>query len=359
LRPEALAYLRCPMCGDVFLEEDLRRGERRLRCPQGHSFDLARQGYVDLLPGGAHRPRADTASMVRAREAFLGAGHFAGLRRAVAAAAARALRAAGAAAAPPHTPRPPEPEPGCIVEVGAGTAYHLAGVLEVLPAHWGIALDLSKYAARRAAKAHPRVAAAVVCDVWRGLPLRSSSVDLILDVFAPRNAPEFSRVLRPQGRLLVVAPTARHLHELVRPLGLLSVDERKEERLQRTLSAHFVPVRTDYYLEQWVLTPEETVTLINMGPSAHHLRPHELAQRLDDLLHRGGSSGGRGSGRAGDSRAHRDDGEERDDGGQRDEGDDGDDLPESRDPEVEAPGLTVTVSVRLTEYQVLPERARA
>jgi 23S rRNA (guanine745-N1)-methyltransferase len=57
--------------------------------------------------------------------------------------------------------------PGLVVDVGAGTGHHLAAVLDALTAHHGVALDVAKAAARRAARAHPR-AAAVVCDVWRG-----------------------------------------------------------------------------------------------------------------------------------------------------------------------------------------------
>ncbi|MEU6683513.1 hypothetical protein [Streptomyces sp. NPDC046832] len=56
-------------------------------------------------------------------------------------------------------------------------------------------------------------------------------------MFAPRNGPEFHRVLGPDGTLLVVTPTGRHLRELRGPVGLLAVDPRKEERLRRSLDA--------------------------------------------------------------------------------------------------------------------------
>ena len=116
-----------------------------LRCAGGHSFDIARQGYVNLLPGG-HRPgTGDTASMVRARDTFLEAGHFAGLRHATVETAARALRRS----AQRRRTRPS----GCIIDVGAGTGYYLAGVLDRLPAAVGLALDISKFALRRAARA--------------------------------------------------------------------------------------------------------------------------------------------------------------------------------------------------------------
>jgi 23S rRNA (guanine745-N1)-methyltransferase len=108
----------------------------------------------------------------------------------------------------------------------------------------GLALDVSKFAARRAARAHSRVGA-VVCDVWRRLPVRTGSAALVLDVFAPRNGAEIARVLHPDGTLALVAPTDRHLAELVEVLGLLTVDPRKQEHLDVALGPHLELVRSE------------------------------------------------------------------------------------------------------------------
>ncbi|MGH3355378.1 MAG: putative RNA methyltransferase, partial [Nocardioidaceae bacterium] len=62
-------YLRCPLCGT-----DLELGEGVLGCAQGHRFDVARQGYVSLLPGDARTGTADAATMVAARTEFLATG---------------------------------------------------------------------------------------------------------------------------------------------------------------------------------------------------------------------------------------------------------------------------------------------
>ena len=66
----ALSLLRCPQC-----RQDLARTGRTLRCPSGHSFDIARQGYVNLA-GHAPPRNADTPAMVAARERFLATGHY-------------------------------------------------------------------------------------------------------------------------------------------------------------------------------------------------------------------------------------------------------------------------------------------
>jgi 23S rRNA (guanine745-N1)-methyltransferase len=252
---DALDLLACPHCAGA-----LSPSAGSVTCANGHAFDVARSGYLSLLPGDAKLGSADTTEMVAAREAFLGAGHFEPLAEAVAEEAERVLR--------DRAERPGLP-PGCILDLGAGTGWYLARVLDRLPGRIGLALDLSKHALRRAARAHPRIAAAA-CDAWRPLPVRDSVADLVLSVFAPRNGPEIARVLRPGGALVVTTPTERHLVELVERLGLLTVDERKHERLVTTLDAHFVLERRKEREWPLELTPGDVANVVAMGPSARH-----------------------------------------------------------------------------------------
>ena len=168
---------------------------------------------------------------------------------------------------------------GLVVDVGAGTGHHLAAVLDALPAHHGLALDVSKAAARWAARAHPRIGS-VVADVWRRLPLADGCADLVLDLFAPRNGDEFHRVLRPGGTLVVVTPGPDHLAELVGPLGLIRVDPEKAERLDRSVGRWFEPIAVHEHAYQLGLSRDETARFVAMGPSAWHTEPAELASRL-------------------------------------------------------------------------------
>jgi 23S rRNA (guanine745-N1)-methyltransferase len=167
------------------------------------------------------------------------------------------------------------------VDVGAGTGWWLARVLDRVPERAGLALDSAKPALRRAARAHPRAAAAL-CDAWRALPVRDGAAALVLSVFAPRNGAEIARVLAPGGALVVVTPTPRHLAELVGPLGLLRVDERKEERLERALAA-FVPAEPLQVETTMELSHADVAALAGMGPSAHHVAPGVLAERVAAL----------------------------------------------------------------------------
>ena len=168
------------------------------------------------------------------------------------------------------------------MDLGAGTGYYLAAVLDALPQARGVALDISKFALRRAARAHPR-AGAVVCDAWRPLPLRDGAASLVLNVFAPRNGPEIRRVLRPGGRLLVISPTQRHLAELVGELGLLAVDGRKEERLAATVGPHLVFEGSSEHGFPMRLDHAAVRTVVGMGPSAWHTDREKLDRRIAAL----------------------------------------------------------------------------
>jgi 23S rRNA (guanine745-N1)-methyltransferase len=252
-----IQYLACASC-----DAALSRDGGSLRCRAGHVFDISRQGHVSLMAGGATVAVGDTSAMVEARERFLAAGHFASL--------AAELGEAAADAAGPHG------SGGCVVDVGAGTGYYLATVLDRLPGRAGLALDVSRFALRRAARAHGRIGA-VRCDVWRHLPVADGAADLALNVFAPRNGAELRRVLSPDGLLLVVTPLPDHLSELATPLGLLTVDRRKDERLAATLGPHFeLAARREHRL-RLRLGHDAVGALAAMGPSSWHTDGPALA----------------------------------------------------------------------------------
>lgn len=259
-----LRHLRCPVCAAPLATAATAQA---LRCPRGHSFDIAKQGYVNLAVGRSPHS-GDTPEMVAAREEFLGAGHYGFISVALADTALRSYpRAANG---------------GVVVDAGAGTGRHLAAVLDALPTAIGLALDVSKPALRRAARAHPRASAAL-CDTWGRLPLADRAAALLLNVFAPRNGAEFRRVLRPDGALLVVTPAADHLAELVDRLGLLRVDPDKADRLEASLAGHFTRQAEITRRRALQLTRAEVRTLVGMGPSAWHMEPARLSERIGAL----------------------------------------------------------------------------
>jgi 23S rRNA (guanine745-N1)-methyltransferase len=254
-----VSRLRCPLCRSAF-----EATPAALRCAQSHAFDVARQGYANLLTGPAPAG-VETPEMVAARSELQSAGHLDPVARALVATAPAGVE--------------------FVVDVGAGTGYYLAALLDAIPAAHGLALDVARAAARRAARAHSR-AGAVVADAWRGLPLADGCADLLLNVFAPRNGAEFARVLRPgsnalaarpAGTLLVVTPRPEHLRELVGPLGLIGIDPAKPERLERSLGGHLTPAGERPVTYSLELTRNEAARFVAMGPSAWHADPAALA----------------------------------------------------------------------------------
>ena len=168
------------------------------------------------------------------------------------------------------------------MEAGAGTGYYIARVLDGLPKSLGLAIDLSKYAARRAAKAHGRLDAIVV-DIWEGMPLKDHSIDLALNVFAPRPARELFRTLHHNGKLIVAIPAYQHIAELRDPLGLLEVDRNKEERVARALDPFFTQVERRFCSWNMKLNHRQIAYLVGMGPSVRHIDPATLAGRIEKL----------------------------------------------------------------------------
>jgi 23S rRNA (guanine745-N1)-methyltransferase len=266
----AIGFLRCPQCARGGAQcaggGALTRAGESLRCAAGHNFDIARSGYVSLFPAGDQKNPGDTAAMVAARHDFLTAGHFAGLSAALAETAAAAADLAT----------------GCVADVGAGTGYYLAAVLDRLTDHVGLALDVSKSALRLAARSHRRVAA-VGGDAWRQLPVADRAADLALSVFAPRNAAELARIVRPGGRLLIGTPAADHLAELIGPLDMLTVDEAKDARLAAKLSPHFELEAATEYRATVPLDHRAVGLLVTMGPSSWHTEPGDLAAGIAGL----------------------------------------------------------------------------
>jgi 23S rRNA (guanine745-N1)-methyltransferase len=261
---QVVAALRCPVCAG-----DLEVVGRTLRCDAGHAYDVAKQGHVDLRGPRGSRGAGDDAAMVARRLSILEAGHFDPLLDALVAAVHRH--------SPPAAADGPLPA-GLVVDVGSGPGVQLSHVLDALPDRHGLAVDVSGPAARRAAQAHPR-AGAIVADVWHGLPVADDAAAVLLDVFAPRRADEFHRVLAPDGLLLVVTPEPEHLASLARRLDLPSVDPDKDRRLADAFSASFDLL--DRSALRWTVRVDRasTADLAGMGPGGHHLSADELARR--------------------------------------------------------------------------------
>jgi 23S rRNA (guanine745-N1)-methyltransferase len=247
LNPELASLLRCPVCAGALLA-----GQRSLVCAQGHTFDVAREGYVNLLPSGRRaRDLGDSRPMLTARRSFFDRGHYDPLAARI---ADKAL--------------PFLPAGGSVVDLGCGEGYYL-GWLHRAGDFCCIGVDASKDAARLASRRYPR-AGFVVADLWRDTCIASAAADLALNIFAPRHATEFARLLRPGGRLLVCLPAAGHLGALRQRYGLMGIESGKEERLRHQTAEQFEWIGREELRFPLQLTGPDVAALCAMRPDARH-----------------------------------------------------------------------------------------
>lgn len=249
--PAEAGILRCPHC-----HAPLQRFGRTLRCAHGHSFDIARQGYVNLLPS-AHRHSkdpGDNREMILARRRFLDGGFFDPIADAVSRAVAAALMNADGEAK------------RSVLDAGAGEGYYLAR-LHTPPSPPPTALygvDISRHAVQFATHRSKEVTWLVASIV--DLPVASASVDVILSVFAPFAPVEFQRVLRPTGTLIIVAPGPRHLYGLRQQL-YPEVLLHDSDQILATLATAFAPLsESPLRYEIGLPTRQHVSDLLTMTP---------------------------------------------------------------------------------------------
>lgn len=216
-------FFLCPVCG-----RPLQREEGCCRCPNGHSFDRARSGYWNLLPPGDRHSKqpGDNKEMVRARWSFLQSGHYEPLARKIAELGAEQL-----------------PQGGALLDAGCGEGYYDEMLCREM-ARQGKrcsvgGMDISKFAVERAAKRLSQGKWAV--GSLYHMPAPDACCDLLFNFFAPHCPREFSRVLRPQGKLLIAVPGPEHLWELKE---LLYDTPYLNEREELALEGFRAPSRT-------------------------------------------------------------------------------------------------------------------
>lgn len=233
---------------------------------------------MDLLPAGHGRSklRGDTAEMLRARRRFLDRRHFEPLASAIADAVHRHIVAGGTPGrgTAAGTTRAAAVQEPVVLDSGCGVGYYLGHVMRRLETLTGagcyFGLDVSRDALRIAARTY-RNARFFRNDIKHRICLADGCVDALLDVFAPRNAAEFARVLAPGGLLLVVIPNEHHLTELRAALPMLGIGEDKPDRIAEQLAADFEPSHRETLEYRRELDPESVTDLLRMTPSSWHL----------------------------------------------------------------------------------------
>lgn len=245
-------WLRCPNCFSPLTEV----ADRTYGCGSGHRFDRSKYGFLTLLPPKAPRTVGDDREMLAARSEFLQSGAYAPIAEAL----VRLTRDSAVL----------ERKSLRLADLGCGTGYYAGALASAADGASILVTDRSPDAVRFSLRALPG-ATGVVMDIWRPFPIRDHSVDVALNVFAPRNAAEFARVLSPGGVLLTVVPTDRHLRELRDAGGMLDVPAGKTEQVVAQFAAAELVLADREAVEyELALTAAQRSLVADMGPAAHH-----------------------------------------------------------------------------------------
>jgi 23S rRNA (guanine745-N1)-methyltransferase len=248
--------LQCPVCRNPLLNS-----ADGYQCSKNHTFDAAREGYVNVLL--AHKKHSkepgDNKEMIQSRRRFLNLGLYDRISDGINDAVAGSLPASASECA------------FNILDAGCGEGFYLKRLKEFLARIPGTrapvdyyGLDISKFAVRQAAQ-RDRTMDWFVAGV-KDLPFAQSSLDMVLNVFSPADFPEFSRVLRETGELLIVTPGPRHLNGL-REVIYPKAREHAPSTISEEAKEHFSLSRETRINYQIELPSHETIMdLLAMTP---------------------------------------------------------------------------------------------
>ena len=229
------------------------------KCDAGHSFDIARQGYVNFLTNQTFIKNADSAAMVEARQKMHARPFFQNLAQQLAQLCEGLCR---------------DISLPVIIEPGGGTGFYARAATQVASSSVAISFDISVHAAKVCARQSNRIAA-VVTDVWQPWPICENSADIVLSVFSPRNFAETERVLKSGGTLVVAAPEDHHLVELRSQFNALSIQHDKGETISAALG-NFSKIDHFVYHSKELLDGQAMYETLLSGPNGHHLQPKDM-----------------------------------------------------------------------------------
>jgi 23S rRNA (guanine745-N1)-methyltransferase len=238
----------CPLCG-----EPLHQSAKSYHCQNRHNFDIAKEGYLNLLPV-QHKHSiepGDSKQMMIARREFLEAGFYESMAEAL----AMMINA-----------NRPESQTIRLLDLGCGEGYYsrkIADRCEPIALH---GIDIAKAGIAAAAKKQP--AARFVVASSNHLPYAGQYFDFVLRVFAPSNDDELKRVLKPSGLLLTATPGPRHLWQL-KEFIYMDVKEHAPEAL---LPHGFEQINAQRVSYKITPNPEQRIALLQMTPFAWRVK---------------------------------------------------------------------------------------
>ncbi|RKG33639.1 methyltransferase domain-containing protein [Acinetobacter guerrae] len=246
-----MSVLMCPVC-----RQALNLVQRTWRCEQGHSYDLAKQGYVNLhvVQHKHSKTPGDTPESVLARRSFLSNGFYQPLRDAVVA-------------------QLQQYQLDTLLDIGCGEGYYTSAMQQQV--QQCIGLDIAKTAVQRAAKLNPQVT--WVVGTGATLPVLDQSIDICTSLFSPIPKDEILRVLKSKGYLLVVTPALEHLYALREAL-FDEVKPHQPHKFVEQLQSDFELVLEQHIESSFSLEQDQLKNLIAMTPYAYKAKPEKRQQ---------------------------------------------------------------------------------
>ncbi len=243
----------CPICG-----QDLVQSGGSLVCPEKHTYDIARQGYVNLLPVQQKHSLSpgDTCEMLCARKRFLNEGHYSPI-------CADVVKALG------EIPG----EVSALADVGCGEGYYTAEFLRRFPAAHIIGADISKAAVKMAASRTKDIS--WITATASHLPIADNSLDGITAMFSLVCEEEFARVLRSGGRVIEVTAGTDHLIELKR---IIYDDVFEQYKHPKDTQGFLNEISCELKKFRISLNGEQLSELLLMTPHTMRVRPENRAR---------------------------------------------------------------------------------
>lgn len=254
-----MTIFQCPVC-----KNSLNVDENRYWCVNNHSFDRAKQGYVNLLLANQKKSQnpGDSRAMMDSRASFLAQGYYYPLADTLSTIVAK------------HRTNQSQN----LLDAGCGEGYYtniIAASQNDTLTCYGI--DISKDAVKIAARQHKSIEFAVASVSH--LPMMDNSVDFIVSIFSPRELHEMARVTRDNALLIVGTPAPNHLRELRQ---MIYDDIRDYEQLAPdTYAPQFEQVETQIIQYNITLnSPTDIANLLQMTPFYWHTPQEKQAQLL-------------------------------------------------------------------------------
>lgn len=260
---ETAQLLVCPLC-DLPLTQNTQQGGKQFRCENNHCFDIARQGYINLLPVQQKRSKSpgDDKQMVLARQRFLNAGFYQPLATALNQLLADTVADSDTT----------------LLDAGCGEGYYSQFLLNHNSTGkiniYGI--DISKPAILEACKRTKAIHWLVAS--LKNIPLADHSLDAIVSVFSPIQSDTFLRKLHANGVLAVVSPGKQHLHSL-KALLYDQVESFNEEKILSQLQKNWQLIQQEKLCFNFELSSNEMLQdLLSMTPHSWRISPERKAR---------------------------------------------------------------------------------